>query len=308
MIIHEERMPHTGPFKRDIIRVIRRHEYPSDCIATDSYYEDNGNDTITPLFCIVRNLNGHNPDHLHRRGYCHPLSHTAILTGSVMRNHALFPKGVGDKVKDRFISSLTLIPTETRHMTQVTVPKKDLQWERKHILYNATDIFSHSDAAPIHLLPQSTPFIITDIDGHGASMFYDTALPALSIDIWALAYMAESYETLDEFEEEVTSQASDLDEAILLYQLHELGFYKRYFTERTIPTNPHPDDGLYQYCLQGRYLITQYVNHAYNAFHYHVHDILHAALTFKWKDRQVSPYQNLFEQYQDLALGDEIVW
>ena len=308
MIIHEERIPNPAQIKSDIIRIIRRHEYPSDCITTDSYYEDNGNDTITPLFCIVRNLNGHNPDHLHRRGYCHPLSHTTILTGSVLRNNALFPKDAGNTAKSRFISSLTLIPTETRHMTQVTVPKKDLQWERKHILYNATDIFSNSDAVPIHLLPKSTPFMVTDTESHGASMFYGATFPALSIDIWALAYMAESYETLDEFEEEVMYGESYLDESFLLYQLHELGFYKRYFTERTIPTNPHPDDGLYQYCLQGRYLITQYVNHAYNAFHYHVHDILYAVLLFDGSDRRVSPYQNLFEQYQDFVLGDEIVW
>lgn len=310
MIIYTERSTSTEPKtethlerKRSFIRVVRQHVIRNDVYLTDSYYEEDASDnTYTPLFCIVRNMRGYAPVLTKEtRPTYHPLSHVVVFTGSIMRNRKLFD--LNDENREHYLFAMHNLPLEAYHMTQISLPKNAFQGERVNLIPHATDMFSCEDHDVQRYLKESIHFDYESYGDHGASLLYAQTHQPLGLDIWSIAHQVRSCPDIDTFWEDIHDYMETVDEMKMITNLHNLGFLDRILKEG-IPNEPkHHLDGLYQYCLQGRYLVTQYINHSHNEFRHNILDILVTCVSFDNRG-----YDNIFDQFQDLNLEEDTVW
>ena len=317
---------------RDVIwnqylRVIRKHDHLGNTYYTDGYYQtilekDDPllpSSKIEPMFCIIRNLTEYERKVDHQwAGHQHPLRHTRIIVGSAYRFTKLFRKENQEEGRT-FINNL---PIECKEFTSVCINYGDLAKERKYLIPNVTDILSEDTSELAPYLKRSKQIELYDMDEMSLSALFEEPRGAfIKLNIWGIlaAYVEAGWDG-ETAEEMLHSEIDTTPEWFLLNHLHYTDFITK--CRRSAPNKDqiHPDDGIYLYTLQGRFIIWQYINHFHNDFQYGVIDVLERFLSVdrmlsrnrEYLGKKAPPLgsgsDNLFEQLTELSLSDDILF
>lgn len=307
------------------IRLIRRHDIRGEILYTDTYYEvvsPQSRFDLEPMFCIIRNMTAWENPQGYNRGAIFPLKFTRVMVGSAYRHSRLFRKENQDEGRT-FIS---MLPVECNEMTsarsrgpEFAVSSAQLRTERRHLIPNVDERFSDPDFDIAHYINRSTRVAIEDIENAAiGTLVEEERGPQIKLNLWGIADCLEAYDwNVDDASEEIYSELSTHGEATLYTQL----YYTRFVDDckRSLPTEnqKHPDDGLYLYSLNGRYVVYQYINHFHNDFQYDIIDVL---ASFIDTNRRISGAisdgyrkkgtgsDNLFEELTDYSLSSDILF
>lgn len=297
---------------RHYLRIIRRHVRLGRIYYTDSYYQhypdktfnQGGRDVCEPLFCTIRDMTykedhgaNSNPINVHFHG-------TRILLGRPCRNVALFRK----ENEGNITPLITHFPLESRHFSSHDVLTASFDMESRHILPDAPSRLSTDANHLLGYIPRSTfTEPVDDEVNFIGRLFLSDAENNTMFDIWRIAGGVKDH-GLDFIYEDVHGCLDMYCDVLACNFLLQTNLFSKE-NLNNIPDNPHSDDGLYAYNVDGRYVVVQYINLEHNEFRHFVIDLLkYFVKTQGDYSSKTNHYTSLFHELEDYDLGGDVLF